>query len=249
MPPGSGMDGWIRLIVGFQPLMVISQTASCWCVCLCFPTFLHSGQSHFQVVPLNCTYCHSQLSHQHILDHSSSNLGLASQFFCTWSVEFLYGIRNVMWTWPWIKLAKKFGKYSFLNELFRSCAHVFHIDALCWILSMCTALVVHVTKSPYSISQDMNLGLDSIHVLVIFLQIQRSRVFCQTGSVRMSIVLHSSLAGTVPQHSHSTMASGVATKCVNFGLINKMQCIQWLSTRLSWDACISSSYASRAIFS
>ncbi len=27
------MDGWIRLIVGFQPLMVISPTASCWCVC------------------------------------------------------------------------------------------------------------------------------------------------------------------------------------------------------------------------
>ncbi len=27
------MDGWIRLIVGFQPLMVISPTASCWCLC------------------------------------------------------------------------------------------------------------------------------------------------------------------------------------------------------------------------
>ncbi len=27
------MDGWIRLIVGFQPLMVISPTAS-WCVCM-----------------------------------------------------------------------------------------------------------------------------------------------------------------------------------------------------------------------
>ncbi len=27
------MDGWIKLIVGFQPLMVISPTASCWCVC------------------------------------------------------------------------------------------------------------------------------------------------------------------------------------------------------------------------
>ncbi len=27
------MDGWIRLIVGFQPLMVISPTASCWRVC------------------------------------------------------------------------------------------------------------------------------------------------------------------------------------------------------------------------
>ncbi len=26
------MDGWIRLIVGFQPLMVISPTASWWCV-------------------------------------------------------------------------------------------------------------------------------------------------------------------------------------------------------------------------
>ncbi len=29
----NGMDGWIRLIVGFQPLMVISPTASCRCVC------------------------------------------------------------------------------------------------------------------------------------------------------------------------------------------------------------------------
>ena len=29
----SWMDGWIRLIVGFQALMVISPTASCWCVC------------------------------------------------------------------------------------------------------------------------------------------------------------------------------------------------------------------------
>ncbi len=27
------MDGWIRLIVGFQSLMVISPTANCWCVC------------------------------------------------------------------------------------------------------------------------------------------------------------------------------------------------------------------------
>ncbi len=34
-PPQSywWMDGWIRHIVGFQPLMVISPTASCWCVC------------------------------------------------------------------------------------------------------------------------------------------------------------------------------------------------------------------------
>ncbi len=51
------MDGWIRLIVGFQSLMVISPTASCWCVCTMYWTRL------VLVRPATSLYSASPLKH------------------------------------------------------------------------------------------------------------------------------------------------------------------------------------------